>query len=138
MIIRENTGERISSSLEVAKVLSAILEMDDEIDRDKEHFWVIGLNTKNAVKFIDLVSLGTLTNALIHPREVFRLSVSKGVSSIIAGHNHPSGDPTPSRDDIAITERLKSAGDILGISLLDHVIIGNNGQFSSLKEKGIL
>ncbi len=138
MIIREHTSERVSSPFEVAKVLSAILNMDNEIDRDKEHFWVIGLDTKNVIKFIDLVSLGTLTNALIHPREVFRLAVSRGVASLIAGHNHPSGDPTPSRDDIAITERLKSAGDILGINVLDHVIIGGNEQFVSLKEKGLL
>lgn len=138
MIVRENTGEKISSSFEVAKVLTAMLDMDNEVDRDKEHFWVIGLNTKNVIKFIDLVSLGTLTNALIHPREVFRLSVMKGVCSIIAGHNHPSGDPEPSRDDIAITERLKEAGNILGITLLDHVIIGDSGKFVSLKEKDIL
>ncbi len=138
MIIREYTGERVSNSYEVAKVLSAILDMDDEVDRDKEHFWVIGLNTKNVIKFIDLVSLGTLTNALIHPREVFRLAVMKGVCNIIAGHNHPSGDPAPSREDMAITERLKSAGDILGISVLDHVIISEGGQFVSLKDKGLL
>lgn len=138
MIVRENTGEKISSSFEVAKVLTAMLDMDNEVDRDKEHFWVIGLNTKNVIRFIDLVSLGTLTNALIHPREVFRLSVMKGVCSIIAGHNHPSGDPEPSRDDIAITERLKEAGNILGITLLDHVIIGDSGKFVSLKEKDIL
>ncbi|MBZ0154898.1 MAG: DNA repair protein RadC [Alphaproteobacteria bacterium] len=138
MIIKEHTGEKVSSSCEVARVLSAILHTDNEVDRDKEHFWVIGLNTKNVIKFIDLVSLGTLTNALIHPREVFRLSVMKGVCSIIAGHNHPSGDPTPSKDDVAITERLKHAGDILGISVLDHVIIGDNNQFTSLKERGLL
>lgn len=138
MIINEYTGERVGSSIEVARVLSAILGMDDEIDRDKEHFWIIGLNAKNVIKFIDLVSLGTLTNTVIHPREVFRLSVMRGVCSVIVGHNHPSGDPTPSREDIAVTERLKSAGDILGISLLDHVIIGDNGQFASFKEKGLI
>ena len=138
MIIREHTGGRVNSSFEVATVLSAILGMDNEVDRDKEHFWIIGLNTKNVIKFIDLVSLGTLTNSLVHPREVFRLAVMKGVCSIIAGHNHPSGDPSPSREDIAITERLKSAGDVLGISLLDHVIIGDKEKFTSLKEKGIL
>ncbi|HBR17588.1 MAG TPA: hypothetical protein DD725_08295 [Deltaproteobacteria bacterium] len=138
MIVKENTREKVNSSFEVSKVLSAILEMDSEIDKDKEHFWVIGLNAKNVIKFIDLVSLGTLTNALIHPREVFRLAVNRGVASIIAGHNHPSGDPTPSRDDIAITERLKSAGDILGIQVLDHVIIGAGGEYISLKEKGLL
>lgn len=138
MIIKENTKQRVSSAYEVSKVLSAILETESEIDRDKEHFWIIGLNAKNGIKFIDLVSLGTLMTAPIHPREVFRLAVNKGVASIIAGHNHPSGDPAPSRDDIAVTERLKKAGDILGIQVLDHVIIGNDGQFASLKEQGII
>jgi DNA repair protein RadC len=138
MIIRENTRQKISSAAEVTAVLSAILKTESEIDRDKEHLWVIGLNAKNAIKFIDLVSLGTLTNALIHPREVFRLAVQKGVCSLIAGHNHPSGDPEPSRDDIAVTERLKDAGAILGIALLDHVIIGDDGRYESLKEKGIV
>jgi DNA repair protein RadC len=138
MIVKENTKQKVNSAFEVSRILSAILEMDSEIDRDKEHFWIIGLNTKNAIKFIDLVSLGTLTSSIVHPREVFRLAVNRGVASIIAGHNHPSGDPAPSRDDIAVTERLKKAGEILGIAVLDHVIIGSDGQFTSLKEQGIL
>ena len=138
MIVKENTKQKVNSAFEVSRILSAILDTDSEIDRDKEHFWIIGLNTKNAIKFIDLVSLGTLTASVVHPREVFRLAVNRGVANIIAGHNHPSGDPAPSRDDVAVTERLKKAGDILGIALLDHVIIGSDGQFTSLKEQGIL
>ena len=138
MIIRENTKEKISNAQSVAKILSAILKTEDRIDREKEHFWVIGLTTKNTVKFVDLVTLGTLTNTIVHPREVFRLAVLKGVASIIAGHNHPSGNHDPSEDDLMITKRLKEAGKILGIELLDHVIIGNNGGFVSLKEKGVI
>lgn len=137
MIIRENTQEQISSAHAVSVVLRSILATEPEHDQDKEHFWVIGLNAKNVIKFIDLTSLGTLSNSLIHPRETFRLAVQRGASSIIVGHNHPSGDPTPSRDDIAVTERLKSAGDILGIAVLDHVIVGD-GQYVSLKEKRVL
>ncbi len=138
MIIKENTGETVSNASQAAKVLRAILDHDSEIDRDKEHLWSIGLNAKNVIKFVDLVSLGTLTGSIVHPREFFRLAVKKGVASIICIHNHPSGDPTPSRDDLAVTERLKSAGDILGIALLDHVIIGDNESFVSLKERGVL
>ena len=138
MIIKRMVGEKISSSLEVTKILRAILDEASEIDRDKEHFWVIGLRTNNTVKFIELVSLGTLSNTIIHPREVFRLSILKGVNSIILGHNHPSGDPSPSREDIHITERLKSASDIVGITILDHVIIGSGEMYVSLKEKGQL
>lgn len=139
MIVKEKTKQKVNSASEVAEVLRAILHTDSEIDQDKEHFWIIGVNAKNAIKFIDLVSLGTLTASLISPREVFRLAVNRGVASLIAGHNHPSGDPAPSRDDIAVTQRLKQAGDILGINVLDHVIIGNDGgPFVSLKEQGVL
>lgn len=138
MIIKENTRETVSNASEVAKVLTAILAKDSEVDQDKEHLWSIGLNTKNVIKFVDLVSLGTLTGSIVHPREFFRLAVKKGVANVICIHNHPSGDPTPSRDDIAVTNRLKSAGEILGIALLDHVIIGDNGRFISLKESGVI
>ena len=137
MIIKENTREKVSGAGEVYRILSAILSAESEIDRDKEHFWIIGLSVKNAVKFIDLVSLGTLSNSLVHPREVFRLAVNRGVASIIAGHNHPSGDPIPSQDDLAVTRKLRDAGEILGIILLDHVVIGD-GSFVSMLEKGYL
>lgn len=138
MVINKMVGEKVSSSLEVIKILRAILDEASEVERDKEHFWVIGLRTNNTVKFIELVSLGTLTNTVIHPREVFRLSIMQGVCSIILGHNHPSGDPTPSRDDIVITERLRSVSEIVGITILDHVIIGSEDKHVSLKEKGLL
>ena len=139
MIVKESKrGEIVSSAHAVYTLINSILDMESEIDRDKEHFFCIGLNCKNRVLFVDLVSLGTLTASLISPRETFRLAVNRGVANIVITHNHPSGDPTPSRDDIAVTERLKKAGDILGIALLDHVIIGSDGQFTSLKEQGIL
>lgn len=140
MIIKESKrgGEIISNAQAVSNIVNEILNMESEIDRDREHFFCIGLNAKNKVQFIDLVSLGTLTGSLVHPRETFRLAVSKGIASIVVAHNHPSGDTTPSRDDIAVTERLKKAGEILGIQVLDHVITGSDTQFTSLKEQGIL
>jgi DNA repair protein RadC len=137
MIIREHTGEKVSSAAEVAQVLRAILETEGTFDQAKEHFWTVGLNVKNAVVFVDLVSLGTLSSSLIHPRETFRLAVHRGVAALIVAHNHPSGDTAPSREDIAITERLKSAGEILGIKVLDHVIISDSC-FTSMLEKGYL
>jgi DNA repair protein RadC len=121
-------AEPISSSDAAAKVFRSILSLESEVDRDKEHFWAIGLNAKNIVSYVELVALGTLTNTLIHPREVFRMAIMKAVASIIVGHNHPSGHPEPSREDRMLTERLKQAGEILGIKVLDHVIIGNNNQ----------
>ena len=138
MIVKENSAEKVNSARDVAKVLSSILEMESKVDRDKEHFWIIGLNAMNVIKFIDLVSLGTLTSSLVHPREVFRVAVSRGgIAGIIAVHNHPSGDPAPSREDIGVTERLKKAGDILGVQVLDHVVIGDGETFVSFQEQGI-
>lgn len=103
----------------------------------KEFFIGVLLDAKNRLIRECKVSEGTLTNSLIHPREAFREAVKESAASIIFVHNHPSGDPTPSRDDIAITERLKSAGDIIGINVLDHVIIGD-GKYVSLKDRGVL
>lgn len=102
----------------------------------KEVFMCILLDAKNRM-IEHKVSEGTLTNSLIHPREAFKEAIKESAASVIFVHNHPSGDPEPSKDDIVITERLKSAGDIVGINVLDHVIIGD-GRYVSLKEKGIL
>lgn len=137
MIVRENLSIKLEDAEKVAQLLRDILEIESDIDRGKEHFWVIGLDLKNRVLFVDLCSLGTLDRNLVHPREVFRLAVNKGVARIIVGHNHPSGDPEPSHADITLTERLAKAGDILGISLLDHVIIGHDS-FVSLAERRYL
>jgi DNA repair protein RadC len=125
--IKEKT-EAVSSPEAAANIFRSILLLENEVDRDKEHFWAIGLNAKNIVSYVELVALGTLTNALIHPREVFRMAIMKAVATIIVGHNHPSGDPSASGDDRSLTDRLKQSGEILGIKVLDHVIIGNNNQ----------
>lgn len=106
--------------------------------RFQEAFFVLVLNAKNYVVFGTFVSLGTATAALVHPREVFRPAIVHGGSSVALIHNHPSGDPTPSREDIEITERIADAGRIVGIDLLDHVIVGKNGRFQSLRESGYL
>jgi DNA repair protein RadC len=138
MIIKEYVGEALTSADKVADIFRRILASEHETDRDKEHFWTAGLNAKNRIRYIELVSLGTLTNAMIHPREVFRFAVMNATAQLIVAHNHPSGDPSPSSDDIAITKRLMEAGEILGIALLDHVILGSDGAYLSLKERGHL
>jgi DNA repair protein RadC len=129
--------KQISDASAVADVLRSILAAGNEVDRDKEHFWVIGVTASNIISYVELVSLGILTNSLVHPREIFRMAIMKAVASIIVGHNHPSGTPAPSREDKEITERLKEAGNILGIKLLDHVVIGNNNEkyFSFCRNK---
>lgn len=103
----------------------------------QEHLRVIMLNTKNGVVFVKDVSIGSLNSSIVHPREVFCEAIKRNSASIIICHNHPSGDPAPSREDISVTQRLKECGRMIGIELLDHIIIGN-GVYVSLKEKGLL
>ena len=103
----------------------------------KEHFAIMLLDTKNHVLSFPDISIGSLNASIVHPREVFRCAVSNCASSIVLVHNHPSGDPTPSREDIQVTSRLVKAGQILDIEVLDHIIIGDN-KYTSLKEQGML
>lgn len=103
----------------------------------KEHLKVIMLNTKNIIISVKDISIGSLNSSIVHPREVFKEAIKSSCASIIICHNHPSGDPTPSKEDINVTYRLKECGKLLGIDVIDHIIIGN-GRYISLKEKGIL
>ncbi|ANB59601.1 RadC family protein [Anoxybacteroides amylolyticum] len=109
--------------------------MDDMRFLSQEHFVAIYLNTKNQVIHRKTVFIGSLNASIVHPREVFKEAIKRSAASIICVHNHPSGDPTPSREDIEVTRRLAECGRIIGIELLDHLIIGDQ-KFISLKEKG--
>jgi DNA repair protein RadC len=106
-------------------------------DKVKEHFKLIILNTRNKIITITHVSTGTLSASLVHPREVFRDAIRHSASSVVLVHNHPSGDPEPSEEDLRITRRLVDAGKIIGIDVLDHIIIGKD-TFRSFKEKGLI
>ncbi|CAI9396912.1 DNA repair protein RadC [Niallia circulans] len=101
----------------------------------QEHFVCLYLNTKNQVMHKQVVFIGSLNASIVHPREVYKEAFRRSAASIICLHNHPSGDPSPSREDIEVTKRLVECGKIIGIDLLDHIIIGEN-KFISLKEKG--
>jgi len=103
----------------------------------QEVFIVLCLNTKNRLIQRHLVSLGTLNSSLVHPREVFRPAIQDGAASIVVAHNHPSGDPAPSSEDIRITRKLIEAGRQIGIGVLDHLIIGSE-DFVSLREAGLV
>lgn len=105
----------------------------DELDR--EELIVACLNAKNEVNSINVVSIGSLNNSIVHPREVFKAAILSNAASIVMIHNHPSGDVTPSKEDKEITLRIKESGSILGICLLDHIIIGNDTYYS-FKEHG--
>ena len=102
---------------------------------DRELFAVACLNTKNEVANLSVVHMGSLNASIVHPREVFKTAILSNSASIVCAHNHPSGHPEPSREDIEVTKRLVEAGRILGIELLDHIIIGED-KYYSLKEEG--
>jgi len=105
---------------------------------DRENFWVILLDGKNRAIGINLVSIGTLTAALVHPREIYKPAIVGNAAALILVHNHPSGDPTPSAEDTALTRRLCEVGDLVGIRILDHIVLGEAGSFRSLADDGLL
>jgi len=132
LTIQEGTAEYVANTISDAQTVYALFSFLQQ--ETKEHFIALHLDAKNRILCIDRVSAGTMTNSLIHPREVFKTALLSSATSLLLIHNHPSGDPTPSREDISITEKLKGAGEIMGIAVLDHVIIGDG--YISLKEKG--
>jgi len=125
-IIREiNTKYKIKDPKDVYKYL------DEFKNQDREMFIVIGLDTDNKPCYREINSMGTLNSSLIHPREVFKKAIIMSCNSIIIAHNHPSGNIEPSEEDIQITNKLKQAGEIIGIKLLDHIII-TKGDYKSI------
>jgi DNA repair protein RadC len=131
MTVCEADGPAIKSGRDFAELC---LDLED---MSQESFHVITLNQKNVVIDRHMVSLGSLTAALVHPREVFRPAVLQSAAAVCVVHNHPSGDPTPSAHDRAMTERLVQASEIMGIRLLDHVVIGK-GRFFSFVDEGLM
>ncbi len=111
------------------------LVMEEMRNLDREHFRVVTLTTKNHILGISSISVGSLNSSLVHPRECFKEAIRRNANAIILLHNHPSGDPTPSREDIEVTKRLVEGGHLLGIEVLDHIIIGDK-RYISLKERG--
>jgi DNA repair protein RadC len=135
MIVLRNSKIKITKAEDVAKVFQDLLKLEDKIDREREHLYIMHLDGRQQVKLVELVVIGTMTEAMIHPREVFRRAVTEGSASIIIAHNHPSGDVTPSDNDLTFTRRLLEAGEILGIPLLDHVIFTLDKYYSFKKNK---
>jgi len=127
-------AEQIGSPEDVADVAKVYIG-----DEDREVFLVICLNTKNKVIAVHRCHVGSINASIVHPREIFKSAILNNASSIVVAHNHPSGDPEPSREDIEVTRRLVEAGKLMGIQVLDHLIIGGAlNRFISLKEKGYL
>ena len=109
----------------------------DLLKSDREKFICIHLNIKNQIISFEVVSTGSLTSSIVHPREVYKGAILSNAASVIFMHNHPSGDPEPSNDDLEITKRLEKAGEILGISVLDHIIVGPK-KFFSFRESNLI
>jgi DNA repair protein RadC len=103
---------------------------------DREEMVVVLLDAKHRIIGINSVSVGSLTLSIVHPRETFKAAIVSNCAAIILAHNHPSGDPTPSQEDRALTKRLKDAGDIIGIPVLDHLVIGDDGRYVSFADQG--
>lgn len=137
----EFTRRGLHKGLGVRPVVSApgdaLSYVVDIKDQQREHFKTLYLNARNQIVHAELTSIGSLSSAIVHPREVFHWAVQYHAASVILAHNHPSGDVSPSQDDINLTRRLVQAGEILGIDVLDHLIVGPD-DFISLKERGLI
>lgn len=129
MLVRESrvtAGDvRISDSQKAHRFLAPLFD-----GLDREHFIVVGLDAKHAVIGINTVSIGSVTLSIVHPREVFKPAILMNASAVLLAHNHPSGDSTPSQEDRALTRRLKEGGELLGIAVLDHVVLGDGRYYS--------
>ena len=112
-------------------------ELKDIRDNKKEHFVIFFLDTRNQEIKREIISIGSLNANLVHPREVFEPAIRYSAAQIIVAHNHPSGNPDPSEEDLIITKRLIAAGKILGIDIIDHIIVAKN-KYISFKEKGLI
>jgi DNA repair protein RadC len=130
MTYLQNSKMEITGVRDVAKVFLDLLALEDAIDQDKEHFYVMHLDTRSRIKLVELVSLVTLDSSLTHPRETFRRAIIQGSASIIVAHNHPSGEVDPSDEDTKTTRQLFDAGQLLGIKLLDHIIFSKDKLYS--------
>ena len=124
-------GQRYTAPQQVYDCFKFLME------ETKEVFLTLHLDGKNRIVCCDLVSIGSLNQSIVHPREVFKTALLSNAAALILIHQHPTGDPTPSSEDIAITRRLSEAGGIMGIKVLDHCIIGN-GEYLSFVERGLL
>lgn len=130
---RTEEGLTIRTAEDAVRVVSPALE-----GLKREVFVAVLLNTRHRLLKFETVSVGSLSASVVHPREVFRPAIQAAAASIVLAHNHPSGDPAPSEEDIAITARLVQVGELHGITVLDHVIVGAAGAFVSLRDRGLM
>jgi DNA repair protein RadC len=134
LVKEKNISIRMQNKFDVVSSLSNLIK-----HKDKEYFIVISLNTNLFVNSVNVVSIGSVNSTIVHPREVFKVAILSNATAIIVAHNHPSGNVMPSNEDIDVTHRLKEVSKIIGITLLDHIIVGfQNPEIYSFKENGLL
>jgi len=138
-LVKEKVGKyelpgKVGSPDQVYKAITMLTNAEEEA---QEVFGILVLNIKNKIVAVHEISRGILNSSMVHPREVFKPAILHNAAAIVCFHNHPSGDPEPSKDDILITHRLVEAGKIMGIEVFDHIIVGDNG-YVSLKERGVI
>jgi DNA repair protein RadC len=135
--LTEEQRVKVINSDVLYSVMQRVLERENLIDRNKEHFWTVGLNVKNTILYIELISLGGTSQTIVEPMQVFRVGVLKGAVKMILVHNHPSNELKPSEADKDITDRLVQVGNILQIEVIDHLIIAEKS-FLSFEDIGLL
>lgn len=128
---------KVTDSLGVYKVMLQILLREEEIDRDKEHFWVVALSNNNRIMLIELISLGSVNKTIVEPMEVFSFALQKRAVKIILVHNHPSGELAPSAADKDLTDRLIQSGKLVNCPVIDHLIITTQG-YTSFADTGLM
>ena len=133
MIYLKDSKIQVLTTQEIARVFRDLLQLEDDIEQEKEHFYAMHLDSKSRVKMVEVITVGTLNRSLVHPRETFRRAVIEASAYIIVAHNHPSGDPEPSEEDTRTTRVLLEAGQIIGIRVDDHIIFTHD-KFYSFKD----
>jgi DNA repair protein RadC len=138
--VREDTGRYdvnrfVTSPIDARNAFNAVFDLENAAE---ERFCILTLNTKNRIAGAHLITIGTIGSAHVYHKEVLKAALLNNAASFICCHNHPSGDPVPSSADVEMTKHLAKSGELLGIELLDHIIIGHDGRFVSLKEMGVI
>jgi len=136
-LARRGLGKGLGLRPVIACPADALPLLEEIRDQRREHFLCLYLNARNQVIFREVVSIGSLSASIVHPREVFQAAIAHSAASVVLSHNHPSGDVSPSQDDIELTRRLVRAGEIMGIDVLDHIIMAAE-DFLSMKERGLI
>jgi DNA repair protein RadC len=135
MVFLRHSNITIDQATDAVIVFQGLFAHEDRIDKDKEHFYVMHLDSRHQISLVELVALGILTDVRIHLRETYRRAVIEGTDSIIVAHNHPSGDVSPSEADIRVTHQLRKAGEVLQIPLLDHLVFTQTNYYSFRNNK---